>query len=76
MLESTQVSLSTCALEIEFARYLRSWNGAARLRAGNKFRFAFGGGRNGDRIRMLEATGRPVHATSSDEEVAYLVRHR
>jgi len=76
MLEITEMSLSTCALEIEFASYLRSWNGAARLRVGNRFRFAFGGGRGGDRIGMLEATRRPVDATSSDEEVAYFVRHR
>ena len=76
MLESTEVSPCTCALEVEFARHLRSWNGTARMRAGNRFRFAFEGGRGGDRIGMLEATRRPVHATSSDEEVAYLVRHR
>jgi hypothetical protein len=76
MLEGTEVSPGTCALEIEFARYLRFWNGAARLRAADRFRFAFGRERGGDRIRMLEATCLPVQAASSDKEAAYFVLHR
>ena len=76
MLEGTEVSPGTCALEIEFARYLRFWNGAARLRAANRFRFAFRRERGGDRIRMFEATCLPVQAASSDKEVAYFVLHR
>jgi hypothetical protein len=76
MPEGTEIFSGTCALEIEFARYLRSWNGAARLRAANRFHFAFGRERRGDRIRMLEATCLPVQAASSDKEVAYLVLHR
>jgi hypothetical protein len=75
MPESTEVSPGTCALEIEFARYLRFWNGDARLRAANRLRFALGRERSGDRIRMLEATCVPVHAASSDKVVAYLVLH-
>jgi hypothetical protein len=76
MLEGTEVSPGTCALEMVFARYLRSWNGAARLRAANRCRFAFGRERGGDRIRMLEATCCPVQAASSHKEVAYFVLHR
>jgi hypothetical protein len=76
MLEGTEVSPGTCTLEIELARYLRFWNGAARLQAANRFRFAFGGERGGKCIRVLEATCLLVQATSSDKEVAYFVLHR
>jgi hypothetical protein len=76
MLEGADVSPSTCALEIEFARYLRFWDGAARLRAANRFRFSFKRERSGDHIRMFEATCLPLQAASSDKVAAYFVLHR
>jgi hypothetical protein len=75
MLEGTEVSLGTRASEMEFARYLRFWYGAAALRAATRFRFTFGRERGGDRVRMLEATCLPVQAASSDKEVAYFPLH-
>ena len=76
MIKDTEVSPGTCALEMKLARYLCFGNRAARLRAAARFHFVFERERDGDRIRMLEATCLPVQAPSSDKEAAYFVIHR